>query len=891
MSPFHKRVVAIFRRVLYVSYMKNKPLIIRWPRWAGQLVVLMSLIFGHNGVAGLAPAENILVGGIYADAPTGVAFVVKGKASYLLRVGWLQNGAFHDGLHEFNQDMRHLHASSPGWRYNRIRWSTKRAHITLQWSRVGSAIVGKLRADHRVLVAVETMGAWQPPIPVYKLSDHLIVGKTAGQAMLWHLVAGGHPAATLCASSHAGLLAAMQAGHASHTEQSPYTALLFHLGKTPIYFSAGFGKLPALAAAPALIQIARRQYRDSRARAFGDWGNIIAPITDTLGANRLYNPGISGVTYVATRDWMTPSNVVVFEWDSFFSGVLGAIEDPYRAERNMDITLQSELPDGMLANLFVNGANATSHRSQPPIEAMCVWNFYQRHPDKAFLKAVYSRLVQSHQWWFDRNPATGLPYRDSNRDGLLEYANGPESGMDDSPMYDNARMAPRSNTMELDDVGLNSLWAADAGYLARISRVLGKTNAARRFERQRNQMIVRINKLLWNPRAGMYENRFFHSQLGDRPVPTSAYLGRHGHPGVDADYYRGLHFHHLLLARRDRAINFNWFSQPPLPSLSGNQPMSVRWRGYIVAPQTGRYQFVLNLTFPYVWANPGGFLPSFAGAELWINGHPIISRTTIGPVTRLISRPIRLTAGKKVTAKLEYRRAKGGAMVQLRWLRPGTHRRIFSHEISPTNFYPMILNAPSSPMAGEMLKVLTSRRRFWGRFVVPSIERSDPSFPQQYYWRGSIWAATNYLLFQGLLNYAHPRLLNRYAAKNVRLFMLNWNKSGTSNEHYSADGMGIGDPHYTWGTLLCLVGIDDICDILPDGKIRLNGTLNIHEKLKHLPIAGRSYDVDVMPYRTELIYRGNVLLEARDKVVTRAVNPTTGLSPGVLLHTVTANTG
>jgi hypothetical protein len=43
-----------------------------------------------------------------------------------------------------------------------------------------------------------------------------------------------------------------------------------------------------------------------------------------------------------------------------------------------------------------------------------------------------------------------------------------ESGMDDNPMWDDVHYDPHSYSLDLDDVGLNSLYALDAESLAAL---------------------------------------------------------------------------------------------------------------------------------------------------------------------------------------------------------------------------------------------------------------------------------------------------------------------------------------------------------------------------------------------------------------------------------------
>ncbi len=99
--------------------------------------------------------------------------------------------------------------------------------------------------------------------------------------------------------------------------------------------------------------------------------------------------------------------------------------------------------------------------------------------------------------------------------------------------------------------------------------------------------------------------------------------------------------------------------------------------------------------------------------------------------------------------------------------------------------------------------------------------------------------------------------------------MRNWRSHGTSNEYYLANGSGSGDPHYTWGTLLCRIALENICAILPDGEIRLNGTLRATAWLNNIPLAGHLYNVRVTPGNTLLLRRGKIILHARGTVLVK----------------------
>ncbi len=844
-------------------------------------LLLFPAITVHATVAANTPA--IRIGSFYPNAPNGIAFITGGKSAFLLRVGWVQNGQLQDSYYAFMGDMKGYGPSASGGWYNRLAWYVGHTRVLLRWSRTGSSIVGQLQSSKPIGIALETTPSWSDFPTRYSVTGHGITGTSLQgrkAAARWRVVATSAPADEISASTHAALAKHILSGTSSTARTGTYGALVFNLKPgVSIYFAAGTGGLGNLKNASSILAQARRRYDASRVAAGGSWGNFLQPINRDINFARVYGPASNIVGYVAMRRWSLPAAQNVYEWDSFFAALQGALAHPHRSRQTIRLAFKTlQLPDGMLQNYNGTNFGGTPNRAQPPIAAMCVWKLNQRDPDIAFLRRIYPQLVKWHNWWFATNPVTGLPFRDADKNGLLTYSNGPESGMDDSPMYDNARLDPRTHTMELEDVGLNSLWAADAGYLARIAQALGKPMAAAHFLHQKEVMIRRINRFLWNPKAGIYENRFFRPQAADEPVNFRAYSVAPGKPGIEGQYYQGTNFNHLVLTRVDRAVDFNWFSFPPSPAFGGQMvspPMTVRWQGFLTPRQTGNYRLVLNLTYPFALTSPPGFLPSVAGARLWVKGKLLINHWKVQPVTRYVGAVIHVRAGHAYPIKLEYRRQRGGAMVQLRWQRAGARKRIFSTQLSPTNFYPMIIGAPTPAMAAKMIAILRNRHKFWGRYIIPTIPRDNPVFPQQNYWRGKIWPSSNYLAFQGLKRYASTKVLNRVAAKNVALFMRNWRISHTWNENCLATGQGSGHPHCTWGTLFCLIGLEDICDIRPNGTIALNGTLHLTQWIHHVPMAGHDYDLRVRPGRTVLLRHGKIILEAKNKLV--VVPPGMGL--------------
>ncbi|NNM84563.1 MAG: hypothetical protein HKL96_02230, partial [Phycisphaerales bacterium] len=471
--------------------------------------------------------------------------------------------------------------------------------------------------------------------------------------------------------------------------------------------------------------------RATRPYASGDWGDFISPISLAANEGAVYVPALRNVSATVVRGWCVPDTAVLFDWDSFFNSMMLSVNDRAAAlwlvRRQLAGIFHFQMQSGMVCNYsnWLRGylpwtpmQPITPDRSEPPVAAMCVWQAYQRWPSKGLLEAFYQPLARYHHWWFATNPQTHLPNRDGNSNGLLECGSSTgvwknakyESGMDDSTMYLRGKtvvMHP-SDTFNLDDVGLSSLWAADAMYLSEIAAALGHKNAAAHYEAERVAMAARINALLWSHKFGMYCNRY------------------------------------------------------------------------------------------------------------WSRG-------------------------------------------------PGRH--LLSRQWSPTNFYPMIAGVPDTARAQRVLAILLNKKYFWGKWVLPTISRNNPAYQHQEYWRGDIWGPTNYLAFQGLLNYAPPAVLHAFARKSVRLFMRNWNRTGVWSENYLAtSGRAAHNPYYAWGALLPTIGLQAICNVMPDGEVRLDGTWQLHAKMYNIPVLGYRYTIVVKPGLTQMLRHGHVVASAVNRV-------------------------
>lgn len=182
----------------------------------------------------------------------------------------------------------------------------------------------------------------------------------------------------------------------------------------------------------------------------------------------------------------------------------------------------------------------------------------------------------------------------------------------------------------------------------------------------------------------------------------------------------------------------------------------------------------------------------------------------------------RVIGREEVIPDLEARKAKTEAALMTLWdedyglflnrdLRDGT----LSRRVSPTNFYALHADSVTEEQKRRMIdEHFYNPDEFWGEFMMPSIARNDPAYPDQDYWRGRIWAPMNYLAYAAMKHAGLKQACADLAEKSEALILKEWRLHGHVHENYSGDdGLGCNkpnsDPFYHWGGLLAYIAIDN----------------------------------------------------------------------------------
>ena len=525
--------------------------------------------------------DHVAVGAYDPDAWNGIVFDAEAQGQHIpfaLRIG-SKSGIFLDGSNIYPA-VSLVGPHAPDGSYAQIGWrhAPRAANIVLEWSRTDqTTVVGRITAPPDVELVLET---YSPDTPYFtgtyqvEAKNHAIVGEhfldAIFQSSSHFVVAVDQPIQGSGTFSNIDQLGkVMDAGHLMDPVDRKVGRAaglqfaqdqLYLKGAAGLEFSTGSNGVAHFVATMgwdenALFSVVREilvpekidtilaakanAYKDRRPRVTGLFEGASDPIGNSMFWNTLYVPSLGLEFPSISRNWAHGfGGWVVGEWDCFFGSLLTSVEDPEQTSASVHAILLAETPSGVVPN--VDGASGVSpDRSQPPIGSYVVWKDYTRSGDIELLKWAYPRLKRWHAWWFaDRGD--GQPHRDGNRDGLLEWGSDRgatasvggrgylqhakwESGMDDSPMYDGVEFNPTTSTMELDDVGLNSLFALDAECLSRMASVLGNDGEQQRFQEEYESIKARVQSQLWNQHDGIFENRYWDGRFSPVLSPTNFY--------------------------------------------------------------------------------------------------------------------------------------------------------------------------------------------------------------------------------------------------------------------------------------------------------------------------------------------------------------------------------
>jgi glycogen debranching enzyme len=414
-----------------------------------------------------------------------------------------------------------------------LKPAPKKQTLTIEWSRRDEkTVVGRILCPGDLFVTVVHYFPWDFSGDYLVLPDHQLQGSSGNREKQYYLFWTNRP----------GTPAPAGRGE---------VALSFSTSDDrSLYFVAGAGddvqgigsrifRYKNARAIDELINEEARAYEQKRVKIRGLYEGVPEAITNNLHWMVLYQPGNHRLYTPAGRGWIFPrpdsgqDHWTIFEWDSFFNSLELATESSKLAADAVIAVLETQYPNGNIPN-WRGRFGGTADRSQPPVGSYVVLKLFQKVGDIELLRFAYPYLQKWHDFWTARK-ANGLPRRDGNADGLLEWGSDTdllgkgvplwekdvegrqraawESGQDDLPNWDDVPFNDESGTLMMNCVDLSSLYALDAWCLSQIATVLGQGHDAEKYQAQYDRMKTLINGQLWNEKEGFYLDRYWDGRF------------------------------------------------------------------------------------------------------------------------------------------------------------------------------------------------------------------------------------------------------------------------------------------------------------------------------------------------------------------------------------------
>ncbi|WP_084469512.1 MGH1-like glycoside hydrolase domain-containing protein [Jiangella gansuensis] len=360
------------------------------------------------------------------------------------------------------------------------------------------------------------------------------------------------------------------------------------------FLVAPAGSSATAADAAVVVETRRAAAEAARPRSGGWFRDAADALTRAVTWNTIHAPDLGRVLTPTSRDFVSVERQgfygswALHAWDTFFTGLVAGVIDRDYARGILGQILPFADAAGMIPNRVSDERGRTDDRSQPPVGALTVLNAYlaggltDATRDRRLLEETYPALLAWHDWW---------PAHRTGPHGLLAWGSDPvegdpesatldrtkrESGLDDSPMYDEASYDPATHTMDVADAGLNALHVADAEALAAIASRVGDDATATRLATEAGAAREAAAKQFWSADHGGYRNLRADGSHDPHVSPTLLYPLVAGFPDAAT-----------AQAVADAMLRPDVLGgERPMPSVARDDPgfAATYWRGRIWAP-------------------------------------------------------------------------------------------------------------------------------------------------------------------------------------------------------------------------------------------------------------------------------------------------------------------
>jgi putative isomerase len=222
----------------------------------------------------------------------------------------------------------------------------------------------------------------------------------------------------------------------------------------------------------SVIDSARTDFLSERSD-YGSSVELFDAMQTVLAWNVIYEPTNDRVITPVSRRWNVGwGGWILFEWDTYFAAYMHALNNKELAYANV-FAMTSEITDRGFVPNFASSRNKSEDRSEPPVGSFVVKEIYRKYREDWFVHEVFDELLSWNRWWADNRDIDGYlawgsdPYEHDELAEWLEKGIGAkqgakwESGLDNSPMFDDAVFDTETHQLMLADVGHLSLYILD----------------------------------------------------------------------------------------------------------------------------------------------------------------------------------------------------------------------------------------------------------------------------------------------------------------------------------------------------------------------------------------------------------------------------------------------
>lgn len=299
----------------------------------------------------------------------------------------------------------------------------------------------------------------------------------------------------------------------------------------------------AVSTVPAGVDEVRKLLDEAKAvvvaeeASYGENAGAYQAMRSCLAWDTIYEPEHDRVCSPVSRSWNeTWGGYVLFDWDTYFASLMSQFGSAELAYLNAFAITNEVTEEGFIPNFGSSDDNKSRDRSQPPVGSLVVLRLWERFRDDWVVKELFPAFFRWNTWFYENRtlpdgtmawgskaykPHTGRYYEMMDI-GNLQGARF-ESGLDNSPMYDDASYDEASGLMLLSDVGLLGLFIEDCRCLKKLAAIAGEEDKIPVLE-ARMEKAEAAMETLWNPETGIFENRdFVTGKFSHRISPTNFY--------------------------------------------------------------------------------------------------------------------------------------------------------------------------------------------------------------------------------------------------------------------------------------------------------------------------------------------------------------------------------